>query len=464
MLARQQNLLREQENRLTTLRLRLKDAEARLQSPSSRGASTPQGPTNASIDLTPLQQLLGGLRRAANGTPDEQHARALIKQAKQQTEQKKVALTASQTRVAALQTQLDDLNKQLRTDGQHRRREQQIRHDLQRRLETVQAALDEKSKKLDALQLAGKAQADTKREQEKILADLKIERDTLAVASKSQTDKLAQAERERAQLLTDRQTLQEKYDSLQQQHHTAKTQHAEQAQTLSRLETESAALHERAKWLIKPESLTRPETRQAYAAGSALGQDIITLLDERKAWGVIADRQTVLSGVIDAFSGQYQLAPDDLRAALTESENAVNKARQHARLTQQKKDEAFVANFKKQKGVKQSPSGFWYRVDYVGDTPIAKEAEVSIVVKESMTDGTVIQDMDLSGNMLTQPLSAYPPLFREAIGHLRNHGSLTMVVPPSLAYGEAGYPPNVPPNATMIYTLRIENTEAASDK
>lgn len=100
------------------------------------------------------------------------------------------------------------------------------------------------------------------------------------------------------------------------------------------------------------------------------------------------------------------------------------------------------------------------RLDYVGDTPIAKEAVGGVVVKESMTDGTVIQDMDLSGNMLSQPLSEYPPLFREAIGHLRNHGALTMVVPPSLAYGEAGYPPN----ATMAYTLRIENTEAASDK
>ncbi|MGL1813901.1 UNVERIFIED_CONTAM: hypothetical protein GPA08_22140 [Serratia marcescens] len=291
-----------------------------------------------------------------------------------------------------------------------------------------------------------------------------MQHDALEATHKAQMAKFEQAEHERASLLTDKQTLQKKYDSLQQQLHTAEARHAEQAQTLSRLETENGSLRTRAKWLVKAESLTRPETRQAYATGSALGQDIITLLDERKAWGVDADRQTVLSGVIDAFSGQYQLAPDILSTALAEYEDVVNNARTTASLTQQTKDEAFVANFKKQKGVKQSPSGFWYRVDYVGDTPIAKEAVVGVVVKESMTDGTVIQDMDLSGNILSQPLSAYPPLFREAIGHLRNHGTLTMVVPPSLAYGEAGYPPNVPPNATMVYTLRIENTEAASDK
>ena len=81
-------------------------------------------------------------------------------------------------------------------------------------------------------------------------------------------------------------------------------------------------------------------------------------------------------------------------------------------------------------------------------------------MKEKLTDGTVIQDMDLSGKVLSQPLSEYPPLFREAISHLHNHGSLTMVVPPALAYGETGYPPKVPPNATMVYELRIDNSQA----
>lgn len=111
--------------------------------------------------------------------------------------------------------------------------------------------------------------------------------------------------------------------------------------------------------------------------------------------------------------------------------------------------------------MKKSSSGFWYRVDYAGDTPLHETAIVDVVVKETLTDGTVIQDMSLTGNVLSQPLSAYPPLFREAIGHLKNHGSLTMVVPAELAYGEKGYAPNVPPNATMVYELRIDNSKAA---
>ncbi|WP_446717716.1 FKBP-type peptidyl-prolyl cis-trans isomerase [Erwinia sp. OLCASP19] len=46
--------------------------------------------------------------------------------------------------------------------------------------------------------------------------------------------------------------------------------------------------------------------------------------------------------------------------------------------------------------------------------------------------------------------------------HLKNHGSLTMVVPPVLAYGDEGYPPQIPPGATMVYTVRIRDINGTS--
>ncbi|WP_421105901.1 FKBP-type peptidyl-prolyl cis-trans isomerase N-terminal domain-containing protein [Serratia marcescens] len=230
------------------------------------------------------------------------------------------------------------------------------------------------------------------------------------------------------------------------------------------LQEATKQLRERAKFLARPEALKQLSGQQNYAAGAALGREIIEMLDERKGWGVDADRQTILAGVIDAFIGQYQLTPDVLDKALAESEVLVNKARVKAGATQKKKGQDFVAGFKKLKDTQQSPSGFWYRVGYVGDSTIAADAIVDVVVKESLTDGTVIQDMDLSGKVLSQPLEAYPPLFREAIGYLRNHGSVTLVVPPELAYGEAGYPPKIPPHATMIYELRVEDAKASAGK
>lgn len=400
-LSMQQVTLREQEKRLVALKQALKEAEAKQKAlQDKRVALSP-------VDFTPLQQLIGQLRDAASGSPDAKRRAELIKEARQQAEHDRTKLTHNQAQMQALKVQLSGL--------------------------------------------------------EDKLAELQAQRDKLQTEQNAQLDTIEHNAIELATLRTEKQALQTQYAAVQQQVSTADARLSKQDQEMLRLQEDVAGLRERAKWLIKPENLKKPERRQAYAAGSALGRDIIEMLQERQGWGVQADRHTVLAGVIDAFSGQYQLTTDVLSQALTESETVVNQAKEKASASQQKKGESFVASFKKKKGVKQSPSGFWYQVNYVGDTPIAEDAVVEVVVKESLTDGTVIKDMELDGNVLSQPLTAYPPLFREAMGYLRNHGTLTMVVAPEQAYGEVGYPPKVPPNATMVYELRIDGIKTPTD-
>lgn len=223
---------------------------------------------------------------------------------------------------------------------------------------------------------------------------------------------------------------------------------------------ELRGLRKRLQWEITPEQLKDERKRLSYAAGSALGRDIQGLISERQSWGVPVEQDSLLAGVIDSVSGRSKLSPAELQTLMTHADEVANAAREKLFNEQQRRDEDYLAKFIQQKGVKQSAMGFWYRVDYAGKGELTKDTIVEVVVKETLTDGTVIQDMELSGKVLAQPLSAYPPLFREAISHLRNHGSLTMVVPPALAYGETGYPPKVPPNATMIYELRIDNSQA----
>lgn len=220
------------------------------------------------------------------------------------------------------------------------------------------------------------------------------------------------------------------------------------------------ALRKRLQWEMTPEQLKDERKRLSYAAGSALGRDIQGVMTERQSWGVRVDRDSLLAGVIDSVSGRLQLSPQELNTLTAQADAAAVAAREKRVNQQRRRDDDYLTQFRQQKGVKQSAMGFWYRVDYAGEGVLAPTAVVDVVVKEKLTDGTVIQDMDLSGKVLSQPLSEYPPLFREAIGHLHNHGSLTMVVPPALAYGETGYPPKVPPNATMVYELRIDNSQA----
>ncbi|ROR08822.1 FKBP-type peptidyl-prolyl cis-trans isomerase N-terminal domain-containing protein [Erwinia sp. JUb26] len=209
---------------------------------------------------------------------------------------------------------------------------------------------------------------------------------------------------------------------------------------------------------MNSETLKKKATREAYAVGISLGTEILQIQAENRNWASTdSDKPSVLAGIIDAFQGKEKLAPDELHKALMNISERVKSGREKYMGDLDKSTKKFIANFTKQKNVKKSDSGFWYRVGYVGDVPIPAGATIDVVVKESLANGMIIEDMDAKGIVLTQPISAFPPVFREALSRLKNHGSITIVVPPSLAYGDKGYPPKVPPNATMVYDLRVSD-------
>lgn len=235
----------------------------------------------------------------------------------------------------------------------------------------------------------------------------------------------------------------------------------EKEQVETRLESEVVQLRDRDKLFATSEMLKSATARQSYAAGVALGNDINKMEQERSSLGVDVNRQALFSGVTDAFIGKYKLAPKELDTAFRDSENVIATAHEKAMRSVQKTDDEFVSHFKQKKGVQQSSSGFWYYIDYIGDEEFKGNVTVDIMVKESLTDGTVINDMELNNKVMSQPLNDYPALFQEALGLLKNHGSITLVVPPSLAYGEQGNLPKIPPNATMVYEVRIADVKDA---
>ncbi|BEN69012.1 FKBP-type peptidyl-prolyl cis-trans isomerase N-terminal domain-containing protein [Serratia marcescens] len=394
----------------------------------------------------------------------EQDKQAAAAELAQQKAEAAKALGALQQQLAQLQKEQENQRQQdgqqeksLKTAlAQQKAEAAKATGELQQQLALRQKELDEQRQQAERQEKSLKtALEQQKAEAAKATGELQQQLAQLQEKNKTQTEQakaLAQrlatavAESEKSTLQLARTTEQAKKNALAL---------ADANQTQQALREELDGLRSRAKWLPDAQALEKKPAQQSYAAGVALGRDIQTMLAERKNWGINPDKTVLLAGVIDTFNGHYQLSDAQLTRALAESEKAVNDARNQAAKVQTSKGEAFVTEFKKKKGTQKSPSGFWYRIDYAGDEAIKENARVDIVVKESLTDGSVIQDMDRSGKVMSQPLSAYPPLFREAIGHLKNHGSLTMVVPPALAYGETGYAPQIPPNATMVYELRI---------
>lgn len=223
---------------------------------------------------------------------------------------------------------------------------------------------------------------------------------------------------------------------------------AEQERQLQQFKRQLAAQRQ-------PPGLVSEADKQAYAAGVSLGRDILRLQEENRRLGIEADRSRLLAGIGDTLAGKPRLDNTAIDSALQAADAALQQARQQRQQDMRQDGKAYLTDFAKQPGVQKDALGFYYRVDYAGSGQIAAGDNVDIVVRESLPDGQVIKDMELAGTVISQPLAQYPPLFRAAIGKLKKHGSMTLVVPAALAYGDKGSPPAIPPGATMIYTLRV---------
>lgn len=455
-----------QQQQLAATRKGLREKEAQLERQHAtiqslqqeltalRVASTLTAPDHATSpqDLTALREFAISVRQALNLTPQERQTQVLIAEAQEAVAQQKRLATERGQQIELLKRQLADVPKQLDTEPQ--------RLALQEKLAAAEKLNQQRQRSNEQEKVAAAAVLEQqKAASAKVISELEQQLAQLQEKNKAQA---GQVEEHRQQLAA---ALEIKAKSAQQlDEANERASKAEQAllasnQTQKRLHDEIGGLRSRAKLLPESQTLTTPLGQQSYAAGVALGRDIQTLLTERKGWGIAPDKTALLAGVIDTFNGHYQLSEALLASSLAESEKTVNAARDKAAKEQHAKGESFVSEFKKKKGTKKSPTGFWFRVDYPGDEAISATSRVDIVVKETLIDGQVIQDMERNGKVLSQLLSAYPPLFREAIGYLKNHGSLTMVVPPELAYGEAGYAPQIPPNATMVYELRVVDVD-----
>lgn len=489
-LAQLQKTLREKETRLEQQQAALQSLQQELTALRVASSLTAADKPTPAPDLSALSDFASGVRQALNLTPQERKAQAQIAEAqaalarqKQKTEERDRRIALLEQRLAALPEQADKAWQEKLAAAQTTNDKARQRYEQDKKA----AAAELEQQKAEAARLTGELQqqlAQLQKEQEgqrqqggqqekslktalaqqkaeaaKATGELQQQLAQLQEKNKTQTEQAKALEQRLAVVTAESAQAAQQRDKATLQVDKTATELAAAHQAQQALQDELSGLRSRAKWLPDAQALKKKPEQQSYAAGVALGRDIQTMLAERKNWGINPDKTVLLAGVIDTFNGHYQLSDAQLTRALAESEKAVNDARNQAAKVQTSKGEAFVTEFKKKKGTQKSPAGFWYRIDYVGDEAIKENARVDIVVKESLTDGSVIQDMDRSGKVMSQPLSAYPPLFREAIGHLKNHGSLTMVVPPALAYGETGYAPQIPPNATMVYELRIVDVD-----
>jgi FKBP-type peptidyl-prolyl cis-trans isomerase len=101
------------------------------------------------------------------------------------------------------------------------------------------------------------------------------------------------------------------------------------------------------------------------------------------------------------------------------------------------------------------PGGLCYVDTKVGDGPAAAKGDVlKMNYTGKLADGTVF-DASEKPFPFKLGVGAVIQGWDEGIVGMKVGGKRTLTIPPELGYGEAGYPPVIPPNSTLIFDVEL---------
>ncbi|AEI38295.1 MAG: FKBP-type peptidyl-prolyl cis-trans isomerase [Zymomonas mobilis subsp. pomaceae] len=119
--------------------------------------------------------------------------------------------------------------------------------------------------------------------------------------------------------------------------------------------------------------------------------------------------------------------------------------------------EKFLAKNEQVKGVQKTASGLQYKVIKLGNGPQPNASDmVSIDYQGSLTDGTVFDSTARNGGTpMVMPVSKVIPGFSEALQLMKQGSEYRFWIPPHLGYGAEGAGNVIPPNAVLVFDIKL---------
>jgi FKBP-type peptidyl-prolyl cis-trans isomerase len=121
-----------------------------------------------------------------------------------------------------------------------------------------------------------------------------------------------------------------------------------------------------------------------------------------------------------------------------------------------KKGQEFADNVAKEKDATKTASGVVIRTITAGTgTSPSADDVVKVHYEGKLIDGTVFDSSIKRGQPAEFPLNGVVPCWTEALQKMKKGEKSQVVCPSSLAYGDRGSPPDIPPGATLSFEVEL---------
>lgn len=190
----------------------------------------------------------------------------------------------------------------------------------------------------------------------------------------------------------------------------------------------------------------------SYAVGMSMGSSLESVKEE-------VDLALLVQGLEDAASGSTAISENDARRIV----RAFAERRQEAEMQRQGAEgeanreagAAYREQNAQRPGVQTTASGLQYEVLTEGSGPKPSATDsVTVHYRGTLIDGEEF-DSSIGGDPVTFRLNRVISGWTEGVQLMSVGSKYRFVLPPELGYGPRGAPPDIGPNATLIFEVEL---------